>query len=172
MDDIRQSQMKMLNKMLGLEKPENAPDPAEMIPNPYYKEGSGLAPMVRRDVINEPGLEEVHPEDYVPMMGTAKAEARMVKKIAPGMSFFEDVVPHLRQEANTIKQAAPKRDFFEKAARQAESNKLDAAAAPIAEPVKTYWDTVRGNTLPKMSAQEKEAIRMKMEALNRIRNSR
>jgi hypothetical protein len=34
MDDIRKSQMKMLNKMLGLEKPENAPDPAEMVPNP------------------------------------------------------------------------------------------------------------------------------------------
>jgi hypothetical protein len=106
------------------------------------------------------------------MVGNVKAEAQMVKKIAPGMSFFEDVVPHLKEEANALKKAAPKRDFFQRAAQQAESNRLDAAAAPAAAPVKSYWDTVRGNTLPRISEKEREAIRLKLEALNRLRNSR
>lgn len=141
---------KRLNELLGVSSVTQKQQD-ELVPNPYYTEGSGLSPFIKKSVLNEPGLEEVNPEDYMSMgsVGVAKNSAKPIFKNALNVeslagikNFFDDFVnmKKIQKEALNMK---PKNDinFFDQI--RLKKLKSEIADAQSIKNIKDYLNKLK-----------------------------
>lgn len=100
---------KKLHDLLNIKKEESQDTGDELVVNPYYTEGSGLAQYVPKKLLNEPGLEEVYPEDSLSGVGFIRGgiksqikptlkNSMKVENLSGVKDFFKDFVSRKKIE--------------------------------------------------------------------------